>query len=134
MPNSKPKVTGLFCQGQAVFFAFTWKVHFIGSIEIAMAAGLRSSGFFLYWYLVLPGDVNMDFVVDATDLAILGSSYPSQLGDSNYSIYADVNRDLKVDLMDLSIMGQHWGQSHHSCNPINIRMPGRDGSWLEGQD
>jgi uncharacterized protein (DUF2141 family) len=60
----------------------------------------------------IPGDINGDFKVDSTDLALLQNAYGSKPGDSNWSPNADINGDGKVSLQDLVILAQHYGQHY----------------------
>lgn len=56
----------------------------------------------------LPGDLNGDNTVDASDLSILLSDF----GTSNAA--ADINGDGTVDVLDLSILLSNYGQSYTS--------------------
>lgn len=90
---------------------------------------LEKTGLDFFWYLLLPGDVNKDGIVDLTDQALLGQAYGSQIGDAKYNWDADFNKNFKVDLVDLGLMGQNWGRTLHSCNPADCNMR-PDRGWL----
>lgn len=61
---------------------------------------------------IAPGDVNMDGHVDVSDLASLGSSFGSSVGQPNYNPYADLNGDGMVDIGDLAVIGQNFGSTY----------------------
>ena len=64
----------------------------------------------------LPGDVNSDGKVDATDLMMLGKSFGLSCGDPNFEGRADFNEDCIVDGMDLIILCLNYGATS-SENP-----------------
>lgn len=57
----------------------------------------------------LPGDVNNDGKVDATDLMLLGKTFGLSAGDPGYDGRADFNDDNIVDGMDLIILCLNFG-------------------------
>jgi outer membrane protein assembly factor BamB len=57
----------------------------------------------------LPGDVNQDGKVDATDLMMLGKTFGLSCGEPNYDGRADFNDDCIVDGMDLIILCLNFG-------------------------
>ncbi len=59
----------------------------------------------------IPGDVNGDEIVDASDLFYLSKAYGSELGDDNWDIYCDFNGDNKVDSSDLSDLNKNYGKT-----------------------
>ena len=65
------------------------------------------------WKQVMPGDADMDGVVDIKDLSLLaahwGYSNPSMAGGYLWS-YGDFNGDGKIDIQDLSMLGANWGK------------------------
>jgi uncharacterized protein (DUF2141 family) len=62
--------------------------------------------------LSIPGDLNGDFKVNSTDLALLQKAYGSKPGDSNWNPNADINGDGRVSLQDLVILANHYGQHY----------------------
>ncbi|MBP7733368.1 MAG: PQQ-binding-like beta-propeller repeat protein [Caldisericia bacterium] len=57
----------------------------------------------------LPGDVDQDGKVDATDLMLLGKTFGLSAGDPGYDGRADFNDDKVVDGMDLIILCLNYG-------------------------
>jgi hypothetical protein len=65
----------------------------------------------MVWRTLLAGDVNVDGMVDISDLAIMGQNWgdatvPGGTGWGN----GDLNSDGMIDIADLSLMGPTWGQ------------------------
>jgi len=56
------------------------------------------------------GDVTGDGLVDSTDLGILGLSWNTMQGDSNFNVQCDLNQDGTIDSTDLGILGINWGR------------------------
>jgi len=56
----------------------------------------------------IPGDVNLDGVVDDADVELFAKYFNSSLGDPNYYKDADFNNDQKVDLMDFLMMSKNY--------------------------
>jgi len=59
----------------------------------------------------MPGDVNGDGIVDASDFFYLSRAYDSKLGDVNWNIDCDFNWDNKVDASDLSEFNNNYGKT-----------------------
>jgi len=59
----------------------------------------------------MPGDVNGDEIVDASDLFYLSKAYGSESGDDNWNRYCDFNGDNKVDSSDLSDLNKNYGKT-----------------------
>jgi hypothetical protein len=59
----------------------------------------------------LPGDVNGDGSVSATDLALLRQAYGSHVGGEKYNPRADINQDEYVTSSDLVMLRQNYGTS-----------------------
>lgn len=56
-----------------------------------------------------PYDVNLDGVVDTSDLEIVGKHF----GESpTTEPRADVNKDGKVDILDIALIGRHFGEKY----------------------
>jgi hypothetical protein len=60
---------------------------------------------------LLPGDLDGDGTVGATDEAVLGSLYGAKAADPNYEPSADLNADGRVDVGDLALFGTGFGAS-----------------------
>jgi hypothetical protein len=59
----------------------------------------------------IPGDINVDGVVDYKDLAILARSYGTHSDEQNYYKDADINEDGMIDYKDLAILAANYGGS-----------------------
>jgi len=59
-------------------------------------------------YVTGLGDVNLDEIVDLTDLSLFSSAYGSTLGDPNYNPFCDFNYDYKVDVVDLFHLAKNY--------------------------
>ncbi len=64
------------------------------------------------WKQIIPGDINMDGMVDISDLAIMGANW-DLTGQAGGALWGegDLNGDGAVDISDLSILGAYWGTS-----------------------
>jgi uncharacterized protein (TIGR03790 family) len=67
------------------------------------------------WKQIIPGDINMDDIVDISDLAIMGANWDlsGQAGGAMWG-EGDLNADGIVDVSDLSILGANWGNTAQS--------------------
>ena len=59
----------------------------------------------------LPGDANGDCQINFLDLAILGASYGTAIGDPGFDPRADFNADGSIDHLDLAILGAGYGKT-----------------------
>jgi len=59
-------------------------------------------------YVKIPGDVNGDGIVDASDLFYLGKAYGSDQSMSNWNPDCDFNGDYKVDASDLLDLNKNY--------------------------
>lgn len=59
----------------------------------------------------IPGDVNLDGVVNVIDLTIVALSYGAFIGEPDYNPIADLNEDGIVDMKDLVIVAWNLGKS-----------------------
>jgi hypothetical protein len=55
------------------------------------------------------GDFNDDYVLDSTDLGIMGAAWGAFIGDPNWNPACDLNGDGVIDSTDLGTLGAHWG-------------------------
>ena len=62
-------------------------------------------------HVKIPGDVNGDEVVDASDLFDLSKAYGSEPGDSNWNPDCDFNGDEKIHSSDLVDLGENIGKT-----------------------
>ncbi|MBU0511137.1 MAG: hypothetical protein KKD28_13000 [Chloroflexi bacterium] len=65
----------------------------------------------------LLGDLNLDDIVDKTDLARLAAAFGSELGNPAYDALTDLDFDQTVDVHDLALMGR----GYHST--VNFYAP-----------
>lgn len=79
--------------------------------------------------LWVPGDINLDGIVDLTDQAMLGAAWGSKIGDTNWNADADIVENGIIDLRDLGRLGQNWLKSRKRSNPIDIEMDPDDRDW-----
>ena len=64
-----------------------------------------------YFSNKIPGDVDGDGKVDASDLSDLSETYGSKLGDPDWNPDCDFNRNNKVDVFDLFDLSKNYGKS-----------------------
>lgn len=60
----------------------------------------------------IPGDLNGDFKINLSDLAIFVQAYGSKPDSSNWNPNVDINDEGIVGLTDLVILAQHYGQHY----------------------
>ena len=60
--------------------------------------------------IYMPGDANGDGKVNIRDVALIGLSWNSQMGEPNYDDGADLNNDNWVNIIDTAIVGLHWNE------------------------
>jgi|GEM_PF-861990 len=58
----------------------------------------------------LPGDANLDCIVDVTDVIILGLHYGETSVSKEFKTEYDLNRDGRIDFLDLAIITQNLGR------------------------
>ncbi len=77
---------------------------------------------------VLPGDINLDGVVDLDDITVLGTFY----GRDGLRVWreGDLNGDGRVDLDDLTILGTAYGRTGGA--PVPVPEPATAGLLLLG--
>ncbi|MBD3183108.1 choice-of-anchor D domain-containing protein [Candidatus Poribacteria bacterium] len=71
-------------------------------------------------------DVNMDGIVDISDLTIVASKFGNQVATGDPS---DINEDGTVDIFDLTTVSSHMGESAANASPA-VRLPVTDKSQL----
>jgi len=59
----------------------------------------------------IPGDVNEDAAVNATDLLLLNQAYGSVPSSSNWNVNCDFNKDSIVNVSDLKTLGKNYGKA-----------------------
>ena len=57
----------------------------------------------------IPGDINMDGIVDIFDVVTLAVSFGSEPGDENWNPAADTNHDDIVDIFDAVVVTSNFG-------------------------
>jgi hypothetical protein len=62
--------------------------------------------------VIIPGDINGDFVVDIFDAILLANAFGSQPGSSNWNSNADINGDDVVDIFDAILLANHFNQQY----------------------
>jgi uncharacterized protein (TIGR03790 family) len=77
------------------------------------------------WKQLLPGDANVDGVVDMGDLAAMGPYWGRWCGGGGYGwTQGDLNGDGFVDMADLAMVSSSWGQtSNWAALPANLTDP-----------
>ncbi|MEX0677065.1 MAG: TIGR03790 family protein [Pirellulales bacterium] len=77
------------------------------------------------WKALLPGDANMDGVVDVGDLAAMGPNWGQDVEAGGFGwTQGDLNSDGFVDFGDLALVGLGWGQaSEWSTVTADLRRP-----------
>jgi parallel beta-helix repeat protein len=63
-------------------------------------------------YVGIPGDLNGDGTVNASDAVLLVSAFKSRPGDANWSPNADINGDNVVDVLDAVLLADHFRQHY----------------------
>ena len=92
-----------------------------------------------YIYLRIPGDVDGNYVVNASDNSLLGSAYGSTCNkdtcsaghscwenfstcthSSNWNPAADFNQDGIINIFDLSLLGMNYGKTCPTCTDVTV--------------
>ncbi|MCC6681948.1 MAG: hypothetical protein IT445_13695 [Phycisphaeraceae bacterium] len=79
--------------------------HYVNSVTVTIA---------------LPGDANLDGVINLSDLQILGDHWQSST--ANW-VDADFNGDRMVNLADLQVLGDHWNASVGDFAALTADIP-----------
>jgi outer membrane protein assembly factor BamB len=86
--------------GYAVTVA--WKIHFFDSMGNTNATDVQ------VFFVAIPGDINLDRVVDIYDAIILANAFNSKLGSPNWNANADLNGDKFVDIYDAIVLANNY--------------------------
>jgi hypothetical protein len=80
------------------------------------------------------GDFNLDYVVDSTDLGIMGAAWGSFVGDPNWNSACDLMPDGVIDSTDLGTLGAHWGHfgTSASTRTTSLSVVGNELDVFEG--
>ena len=62
--------------------------------------------------VIVSPDLNVDGVINLSDLTFFGLSYNLQVGEDGYDTCCDFNDDDWCDLSDFSFLGEHY---EHTC-------------------
>jgi parallel beta-helix repeat protein len=93
-----------FAKGNYTIWAYAWPV----TGENDTSDNTLADG----WVVVtISGDIDGNFLVDGSDLGLLGFAWYSKPGDPNWNPNADLNNDGLVDGGDLGILGFYWFQT-----------------------
>ena len=61
----------------------------------------------------LPGDLNLDSMVDMQDLGVAGSAFGSYPSHPRWNPIADINKDNTVDMRDIALIARNFGETYH---------------------
>ncbi len=91
---------------------YTWAESAWGSITQLSYVNTVVGDPLMVWKKVLPGDANLDGLVNVADLSLLGKFWGTtgQAGGYLWS-HGDFNADGIINVADLSLLGQYWGQT-----------------------
>lgn len=101
-------------QPKDVIGAASWSYN--ASTKILTVIAVHSSSTIIIVKWKLPGDINDDSAVNATDLSLLGNAYGSTdepPPNANWNPEADLNGDNIIDLLDLAIIGENYGKTEN---------------------
>ena len=56
-------------------------------------------------------DLNMDGIVDTSDVSIVALAFDTKPGDDNWNIAADLNNDEWINIVDISIIAKDYGKT-----------------------
>jgi outer membrane protein assembly factor BamB len=79
-----------------------WKVFFFDSTGKTNVTDTR------FFFVAIPGDINLDRVVDIYDAIILATAFNSKPSSPNWNAYADINRDGLVDIYDAILLANNF--------------------------
>lgn len=85
----------------------------------------------------MPGDINMDGVVDGSDLAIVAWSFGSRQGYPRWNPVADENGDGVIDGSELAAVARNYGKAYTMDNdqePTSLLMGWRSSEYGHQQD
>lgn len=97
--------------GQEIAFEFSENKTevFSGKLKIDSSAGYIEVGVSIQIKEFI-GDTNNDCSSSLLDLAKIGKSYDSSIGESGWDENADLNKDQKINLFDLLILEEDYGK------------------------
>ncbi len=94
-----PPVTDLYVRTKPGESSLVW-TH-VGGVVYNIYRSTNGGDYELIGTRLIPGDLNGDGDVNATDLLLFDTAFGSQVGDSHYNQLADINQDGVVDDADL---------------------------------
>jgi len=106
--------------GQNLPFYYTWNstgkalgVHQLQSVVANVSGEVRTWNNVVTskFFVLSPGDVNRDGFVNFLDLALVGNSFLTKVGDPMYNPQADLRHAGFVAFQDLAIVGSTFGTS-----------------------
>lgn len=81
-----------------------WKIYFFDNNGNTNVTATRT------FLVIIPGDVNLDRIVDIYDAIMLAIAFKSNPGSPNWNSNADINRDGTVDIYDAIILANNFGR------------------------
>ena len=93
-----------FTKGEYNITAYATPIE--GETEITDNLGLGG-----FVKIVVPGDINGNGVINIIDAILLGNSFGSKPGYSNWNPNADINSNNIVNILDAIILATHMGKT-----------------------
>jgi hypothetical protein len=79
-----------------------WRIFFFDDVGKTNVTATR------FFFVAIPGDINLDRVVDIYDAITLGRAFDSNPDSPNWNAYADINRDGVVDIYDAILLANNF--------------------------
>ncbi len=76
------------------------------------------------------GDIDLNDIVNSSDLGIIKQSLGTYQNDAGYSRFSDLNLDNYIDVMDLAIAGRSYGSTRNFHYPRQISNSGGNAIYL----
>lgn len=79
---------------------------------IMTVSGLLDPGVFFLADMGFQGDMNKDWVVNISDIAIVAKAFNTRAGDAKWNLKADINKDETVNIVDITIVAKAFGTQY----------------------
>lgn len=136
-------VTTIFKQLLSSWFSYSLRGEipmpyiYISKLAAALLITVLLLAILVVGALAYIGDINLDSLIDGSDLAVIKQNIGTDQNDTGFNRFADLNLDNKIDAADLAIAGRSCGSERAIHFPRQVSNSGsafEQASCLDGLD